>query len=399
MMQPAQKLIGIAVLSLWAGAAVLADSDTVGTVEQLPAVPGKHWLWVDDAVLNFMIAGRASLIDGDSGRFLGMVNTGYSFTQLTLPADHSWIYSAETYYSRYTRGKRTDVVTVYDPRSLSPVAEVVIPPKRGATIPMLHSAILTDDERFMAVFNITPGSSVTIVDVERRAVVGEIETPGCSLLYPAGERRFFMLCTDGSALTVELDEQGEQLAKVRTKPFFDPHTDPISERAVRLCDTWLFASFDGDVYSVDVSGEQLAFGAKWPLVTDAERSDAWRMGGFQHLAAHQASGLLYSIMHQGGKHSRKDPGKQVWVYDVANRRKVQEIIMRNTTGLIELTQDEEPLLFSAFTAVNSVDVYDARTGNYLRTIADLGYTPSGLQAPWRPVANNDAAATKREAEQ
>ena len=101
-MQPAQKLIGIAVLSLWAGAAVLADSDTVGTVEQLPAVPGKHWLWVDDAVLNFMIAGRASLIDGDSGRFLGMVNTGYSFTQLTLPADHSWIYSAETYYSRYT---------------------------------------------------------------------------------------------------------------------------------------------------------------------------------------------------------------------------------------------------------------------------------------------------------
>ncbi len=399
MMKTSLNLAICVLLSALLNVAAFAESDTVGTVEQLPAAPGKHWLWVYDAVLNFMIAGRASLIDADTGRFLGMVNTGYSFTQLTLPADHHAIYSAETYYSRYTRGKRTDVVTIYDPQTLSPLREIEIPPKRGATIPMLHSAVLTDDERYMVVFNITPGSSVTIVDVVNARVVGEIETPGCSLVYPAGVRRFFMLCTDGSALTVTLDEDGKQQAKTRSKPFFNPEVDPLSERSTRLGDTWLFASFDGYLYSVDVAGEQLSFGQRWSLFSDDERSDAWRMGGFQHLAVHQPSGLLYSIMHQGGKNTRKDPGKDVWVYDVAGRRKVREIIMRNTTGLIELTQDEEPLLITAFTPVNSVDVYDARSGNYLRTIEELGYTPSGLQAPWRPTSDDAAAPGKQETKQ
>ena len=72
---------------LWSAGAA-AETDSVGKVESLPAQPGRHWVWVYDAVFDFMSAGRASLVDADSGRFLGMVNTGYSFTQLTLPRDH-----------------------------------------------------------------------------------------------------------------------------------------------------------------------------------------------------------------------------------------------------------------------------------------------------------------------
>ena len=40
------------------------------------------------------------------------------------------MYIAETFYSRGTRGDRTDVITIVDKTSFSQVGEVIIPPKR-----------------------------------------------------------------------------------------------------------------------------------------------------------------------------------------------------------------------------------------------------------------------------
>ena len=217
----------------------------------LPAKPDQHWLWVYDMVYDYMTDGRASLIDGDSGRFLGMLSTGYSFTQLTLPRHHREIYSAETYYSRYTRGKRDDVVSIYSPTNLAPIAEIDIPDKRASTIPTPHNAVITDDDRFMLIFNLTPATSVSVVDLPARRFVGEIETPGCALIYPSGPRRFFSLCGDGSLLAVELDDAGTALSTTRSQPFFDPEGDPLSEKGVRANGVWHFVSFDGSLYRVD----------------------------------------------------------------------------------------------------------------------------------------------------
>ena len=86
----------------------------------LPA-PGPHWVWVDDIAFANIIDGRAYLVDADTGRMLGMLSTGALFMNLELPRDYSAIYAAETYYSRGTRGTRTDVITRYDPRTLEPV--------------------------------------------------------------------------------------------------------------------------------------------------------------------------------------------------------------------------------------------------------------------------------------
>ena len=102
----------------------------------LPA-PGPHWVWVDDIAFANIIDGRAYLVDADTGRMLGMLSTGALFLNLELPRDYAQIYSAETYYSRGTRGTRTDVITRYDPHTLEPVGEIVIPPKRQAGVPML----------------------------------------------------------------------------------------------------------------------------------------------------------------------------------------------------------------------------------------------------------------------
>ena len=86
----------------------------------LSAEPNPHWVWVSDIVFHHMADGKAYLVDGDSGRFLGMLSTGMQFVALELPSDYSQIYSPETYFSRGTRGERTDVITFYDPRNLKP---------------------------------------------------------------------------------------------------------------------------------------------------------------------------------------------------------------------------------------------------------------------------------------
>src|SRR5665213_3289848 len=101
------------------------------TVATLPVPASKHWVWVNDFVFPHMSDGMAYLIDGDSGRYLGTLSTGYGFAHLLLSRDGKIIYSPETYFSRGTRGKRTDVVTLYDPGSLNVVGEIVIPPKRS----------------------------------------------------------------------------------------------------------------------------------------------------------------------------------------------------------------------------------------------------------------------------
>ena len=125
----ASVVTGVLLLALQslAQAADPLPADPAGIVASLPAA-SPHWVWVNDFVFPHMTDGQARLVDGDSGRFLGMLSTGYGFTRIVLAKDGNVIFSPETYFSRGTRGTRTDVVSLYDPKHLSPVGEIVIPP-------------------------------------------------------------------------------------------------------------------------------------------------------------------------------------------------------------------------------------------------------------------------------
>ena len=107
----------------WAVPAPL-PADPAGVVASLPAA-SPHWVWVNDFVFPHMTDGQARLIDGDSGRFLGMLSTGYGFTRVVLAKEGNVIFSPETYFSRGTRGTRTDVVSLYDSSHLSALGEIV----------------------------------------------------------------------------------------------------------------------------------------------------------------------------------------------------------------------------------------------------------------------------------
>jgi methylamine dehydrogenase heavy chain len=387
------------------GVGVARGTEPAGSSASLPAHPGPHWIWVSDIILK-----RAALVDTDGGRFLGALPGGTGIIAPLRSRDGREIYLAETYYARGTRGERTDLVSIADALTLQPKGEVVIPPKRAEFTSWVAGSALSGDGRFVAVFTLTPATSLSIVDVAERRFVAEVEMPGCSLVYGAGPRRFFSLCADGTALVVTLDAAGKEVSKTRTERWFDPQADPVMEKAARRGDQWFFVSFDGVVHPIDVSGASFRFLDTWSLFTDADRGESWRVGGMQPLALHATTGRLYALMHQGGADTHKDPGTEVFVYDVDKRERVQRIEMRNPAASfvleqmkmppggavdwllqralpndgverITVTQDEAPVLAAATAFPATLAVYDARSGVYLRDVAEVGIALNYVAAP------------------
>lgn len=410
-----RRRAGVLALALLLGLAGAPEAQVApeppGRIETLAQPPSPHWVWAGDPILS-----RVALVDLDSGRFLGMINGGYGIFAPLFATRRQEIYIPATYYSRGTHGVRTDVVELYDPATLTTQHEVVIPPKRAIdAVPMAHAAV-SDDERFAAIFNWTPATSLSIVDLEQRRFIGEIEIPGCSLVYAAGARRFMSLCGDGAVLLVTLDDTGREREKVRSAPFFDPQSDPVTEKAVRIGDEWIFVSFEGIAHPVDVSATPPRFPPPWPLLSDADRADSWRVGGLQHLAVHAPSRRLYSLVHRGGTDTHKEPGEEVWVYDLASKTRVQRIAVRNSgvtvygmslafgrdwvwpfNGLydwlldnvvpaavshITVTRDPAPLLVTVSAFSGTLGVYDAQSGAFLRRTQPVAWTVDSLQAPW-----------------
>jgi methylamine dehydrogenase heavy chain len=361
-----------------AGAQLPADPE--GSVEQL-GQPSPHWVWVNDMAFFAFPDGKAFLVDGDRGKMLGMLSTGFSFTSVLVPKAGGVVYAPEIYFSRGSRGTRTDVVTLYDATHLTPLGEIEIPPKRASVMPMPGAQALTDDDRFLLLYNFTPAQSVTVVDTRSRKFVGEIETAGCALVYPSGARSFFSICGDGALLETKLTEEGTLARRDRTAAFIDVLKDPLSEKGVRRGDTWLFASFEGVMHPLQTTAAGVQVRPTWPLFTREELAQHWRTGGLQHLAVHAASGRLFAIVHQGGTETHKDLGEQIWVYDLASHRKVQTISTRNKVGSIQVSQDAQPLLFACSIESNRLDIYDATSGQYLRSVDSLGLTPTLLVNP------------------
>ena len=300
------------------------------------------------------------------------------------------------------RGERSDVLTVFAADTLAPTAEVALPPRKADNANGLHITALLEDGRFLAVFNQTPASSVSIVDVEQRRFAGEIETGGCALVYPVGPRRFGMLCVDGSVLAVTLDENGAEASRTKSDKFFDAEVDPVMEKAVRVGPAkWLYVSFEGMAHEVDFSAAKPAAKPAWSLFSDTERAAKWRVGGIQVLAFHAKSGELYALVHQGEKDTHKQGGTEAWVYDLAKREKVRSVPAPNlrasylrrmleieaggwidwllakvvpSAGVksVVVTQDDAPLLYFADGESPVLAVNDARTGAALREISQTG---------------------------
>ncbi len=347
------------------------EPETVGRTELKKPTPS--WFIVKSS------SGPAYLYDGADGEMLGLLSLTDWTPAVEPNVRRGEIYAAETYYSRGIRGERSDVVTVYDLKTLTPVAEIKVPNKIAALVPFRHYIGLLDDARHLAVFNLTPAQSVTIVDVRDRQFVGEISTPGCALIMPSPDRSFLMMCGDGSLQLIRLDRRGAEVARVRSDVFFSVEKDPIFDRPVKTDGGWSLVSFDGNVFDVSVEDDTINVSESWSILDkDKEEMAGWRIGGSQVMTLHRGTGLLYTLMHKGKKDTHDDAGTEIWVYDKQAKRRIGRIELKDPVRMLYVSQEDKPTLIVG-TQAGKIQMFEGRALKLIRTIDQPGAYPGLLQ--------------------
>ena len=338
-------------------------------VKNLPQSYPEEWTFLDYLGTGSAIDSKVELLDPSAkapDNIRGQIGAAQMASFLQSAARPE-LYVAETFFARGTRGARTDVVTVYDSKTLAPTGEIVLPgAKRGLFVIQPNAFQFADHEKLGLVFNFTPASSVTIVDLVRKIVLGEVAIPGCSLIYPTGPRGFSTLCGSGTMVSVQLDAAGKVASQTETKPFNNLDEDPLFSVPAVFGGVSYFVSFKGQVQPIDLSGAEPKLLAAWSLLTPPEAQANWRPSGYQQ-ATCGPDGRLYVIMQANGHDgSHKEGGDQVWVFDTSTHAKVATIKLKNPTQAIALTGGAHPLLLGT-TLASTMDTYDRSTGELVNS--------------------------------
>jgi amicyanin-dependent methylamine dehydrogenase large subunit len=367
-----QSALGLSLLVLGLNSAH-ADlpADTIGqTVLAFP--PEAHRAFVIDVEFDSFVAGRVTVVDPDQKRILGMVPTGFAAPS-TLSHDKKTIYSADIWYSRGTRGTRTDVLTAWDSSTLSPAWEVLIPNKRAESLTQRYALKPSGDDKFVYVYNFTPSTSVTVVDTQTKAVATEIAIPGCVLNYPVGNRRFASLCGDGSLQVVTLNDQGQETARSRTQ-FFDPNAEKLVERAVNVGDTYYFTTTTGTVRPVDFAGDAPKVLPSWSLVSDEDKKAGWAPGGWQMMAVAPKLDRLYVLMHDAHEPMKwEDPSPLIWAFDLKTHKKVATLEAPVPVWSMQATGDDKPLLLGT-DVEGGLQIFDLKTNKLTGSMPKVAKT-------------------------
>ncbi len=341
-------------------------AETIPKVETLPVKYPTTWSYLNYA------GDRIELRNvGSDSRDVKAQLPAHDSATFLVPDKRPEIYVADTVWSRGSRGTRTDFITIYDTHTLNPIGEIVLPGAKRALITAMEGLIaFTDDQRMALVFNFTPASSVTVVDLTKRQVLGEVEIPGCSLVYPSGMRGFSTLCASGTMLTVRLDANGAVAGRSESKAFNPLDTDPLFTASTVVGGLRYFPSLHGRVQPIDMRGDDVKLLPDWPLVTAPEQAGDWRPSGWQIVAGDEQK-LLYVLMQpQAHEGTHKDPAAEVWVYNTSTKTRVKRLRLVRPGSSIALTHGAEPLLLVQ--AGERLDVYEPG-GNLVRSMDLPGF--------------------------
>ncbi len=355
------------------GAAAAEPRYETLTVAKLPE-PSPHRLYISDVAIGHIVDGRLHVIDGDGLNYLGMVALGYA-GNATLSHDRKELYVATTYYSRLSRGERSDVVDIHDAQTLEYRGEIAIPPRHAQALPYKGLSRVSSDGRWLFVQNATPASSVTVVDLKARKFAAEIATPGCWIVIPSQSAggRFATLCGDGTLQAIELNDNGSLKSRSRSARFFHPDEDPVFVQSDHIGDRHYFVSYLGKVHVADLSGETPKLEAPWSLTAGAEARRGWRPGGYQLIAVHRPSARLFVSMHAGGGDgSHKNPAQEIWVFDLEKQKRVARLPGHNAIALA-VSQVERPKLFAIDGMKMGLAVFDAGAKpRFLKRMEQIG---------------------------
>lgn len=355
-----------------ASASAQLPNETVGSTT-LP-LPDDHRSYMVDFEFNNMVSTRVVVLDPDNRKYLGMIPTGHA-APAALSRDRKTIFTADFFYTRYTRGERTDVLTAWDSQTLAPKWELEVSSKRAFTLTERFALATSADDKFVYIYNFTPSTTVTVVDTIKQEMVNEIALNGCILNYPVGDRRFASLCGDGSLQMITLDDSGKEVDRTKTT-FFDPDVVKLVERATVVGEIYYFVTTSGEVVPVDLSGDQPKPLPRWSLVTPEELAEGWAPGGWQLLAAAPALNRLYVLMHPDHEaYKWEDPSQIIWEFDLKTGKKIGTLESPNLIWSLSATSDDTPLLLGA-NIEGGLEIFDLSSGEHNGTMESVTKTPT-----------------------
>ena len=329
------------------------------------------WVYAHDLNFSAPTDGKVIILDvaASTHNYKGAIGAGL-FASFTFAKSRPELYVAETFYTRRTRGERIDTITIYDRKTLTPTGEIILPGgKRLQVVTQENALHLIDNERLALVSNFTPAASVTIVDLIEKKILGEVQTPACSLTYPTGQRGFSTLCGNGAMSTFILNEDGSVKSNSMSKPFNDIDNDALFSQTAVVDGITYFPSFTGRIRPVDLRGDEPRILDDWSLVSEGLAKEGWRPGGLQLIGGHP-NGSLYVLMHPEGKEgTHKSGGSEVWVFDPESKQRLARLTLTTWGVSIAVTQSDPAYLVVTNTNMD-LDVYTADKGEFVRTIGD-----------------------------
>jgi methylamine dehydrogenase heavy chain len=264
-----------------------------------------------------------------------------------------------SWWDRGTTGNRTDIIEVWDVPTASKLPfEIEVPSRlalRGNDSTMIG---LSSDEKFLFLQNATPATSVTVVDMVAKKFMSEIPMPGCFGIYPAARApgKFVALCGDGTAATVTVDARGKSTGAVRSSAFFDADADPLFPKAARDGDTLYFASFNGTIYEVDISGATASLVRKFSIVKDV--AGGWKPASENLLALVPDGKVLYvSMFPKSGNGDHRVAGKEIWAVDLAAGAVLSRSTVSGSANGIAYAPKPVPALIVNDSEAKAVDKY------------------------------------------
>lgn len=356
--------------------------DFMGEVHDIVRLPppDPHRLYVVEPIFPVFSRSKTWVVDGDKMQIVGMFNGGAA-SNLVIAPDHSRLYWLETYWSRGDRGERTDVVTAFDPETLAPENEAILENGRFLAVIKRFDADISPDGKYVYSYNMAPSTAISVVDTSDMSYKGELEIPGCALVFPSAPRRFSSLCADGTMLTVKFDENMVADSE-RSERFFDAENDPVFEHPAfdKVHNKLHFLTYQGNVITADLTNDQPTFEKPWNLLSAADRKARWRPGGWMPISYNAYTNRLYVLMHRGLNWTHKQAGEEVWVYNMNTKRRVQRIRLgADHAHTLKITNDEKPILFT-LTETAKLIAWNPRTGKERGRIEGIGISPYVLMA-------------------
>lgn len=367
--------LGLSFATLLTACPVLAQEIQPETVTNKAIPDGTELVFSVDLALNHIVDGRTYVLNAKDLKLLGIIGTA-SLGMVHVPAGSDDIYVATTHLSRTTRGERTDFVEIYSGKDLTFKEEIPISTNRAQALNYRSLFWPSSDQKYLFVQNATPATSVTVVDIAGKKQIADIPNPGCYGIFPSATKplRFATTCGDGTFGTINVTTDGSAEMKA-SQPIFDPDTDALFSGAFRWGDKWVFASYGGNIYVVDVEGDTATLTDKIAVSEGVEGN--WRPGGYQPIAVHDKTGIAYLLMHSNGTEgSHKNPAEEIWAVDLKNKT-----VLGRTASVpaiaLTVSQGDTPALFAIDGLKAEIVRYDLPTAGQPFALSVAATAPGG----------------------